>query len=99
MAKDPKDSKNFKFSQNLNHLIKTKNISQAALARKVGMNKSTLHNYCNGVLPQNLIKIKELSEFLGVPMTELLFGENPETVTVQIGGQIEGRFILTISKL
>ena len=37
-----------KFKERLNYILKTSNISQAELARKINMSKSVVNNYCTG---------------------------------------------------
>ncbi len=80
------------FSENLKYLIARKNLTLTSAARKVGMNKSTLHNYCNGVIPRNLMKIKELADLLGVSFNELLSVDrqiNMEALSHQLNGRFE----------
>jgi transcriptional regulator with XRE-family HTH domain len=62
-------------AENLKRLMAEKRLTLTAVAKEVGMNKSTLHNYCNGVMPRNIVKIKELAEFLDVSLSDLLFDQ------------------------
>ncbi len=58
--------------------MKKKFLTTTTIAKEVGMNKSTLHNYCNGVIPRNIIAIKKLADFLEVSFSSLMFGDSSE---------------------
>ena len=64
---------NIRFSENLNQLIREKHLSLNYVAKKTNINKSTLHNYLNGVLPQGLLAIIKISHFFNIPMEDLIF--------------------------
>lgn len=57
--------------KNLNALIEPGRLS--FVCRQVGINKSTLHGYMNGVFPRSLLSLVELSKFLKVEPKDLLF--------------------------
>ncbi len=63
-------------ANNLNQLINQKSLSITMIAREVGMNKSTLHNYCNGVIPRNILSLKKLANFLDISLNDLIFENN-----------------------
>lgn len=88
-----------KFAENLNRLMAKKNLTVTSVSRKIGMNKSTLHNYCNGVMPRNLPKIKQLADLLEVSLVELLFSAPDESKVVNLNQSIEGKFEVTIKRI
>lgn len=94
-----KNEQTVKLAENLERLMKSKGLTITAVATKIGMNKSTLHNYCNGVVPRNLVKIKELADLFGVSLSSLLFGEEKQSSTEISGSGIEGRFEVVIRRI
>ncbi len=68
-------SKNIILDENLKNLLKENNITLTHLANKTGLNKSTLHNYCNGVRPRCLLALVRISEFFDISLDELIFKE------------------------
>lgn len=92
-------SQKIKLAENLNRLMASQKLTVTSAARKVGMNKSTLHNYCNGVIPRNLPKIKELADLLEVSLSELIFGQDIETTNINLSDGIEGKFEVTIRRV
>ncbi len=74
--------------------MKRKSLTITEVANSVGMNKSTLHNYCNGVVPRNIITLKKLADFLGVPFSDLMFEESS---TQQVCEKIDCRGNCTIT--
>ncbi len=50
-----------------------KNLTVTQLARTIGMKTSTLHNYCNGILPRNVEGLHRLSEYLKCSIDDILF--------------------------
>lgn len=93
---DDKDP--FKLAENLTKLMESKKLTITTAARRVGMNKSTLHNYCNGVVPRHLRKLKKLAELFGVPLEELMFGPK-ENRPYSLGEEIEGRFEIIVKRM
>lgn len=91
--------KKIKFSENLEKLMKDQEFTVTSLASRVGMNKSTLHNYCNGVVPRNVLKIKELADVLGVPVGDLIFGDGDKRGLYFIDPDFEGRYEIIIKKV
>ncbi|MFZ4402473.1 MAG: helix-turn-helix domain-containing protein [Pseudobdellovibrionaceae bacterium] len=92
-------SQKIKLAENLNRLMNSKNLTVTSVARKIGMNKSTLHNYSNGVIPRNLPKIKELADLLEVSLSELVFGHETEVEHRNLSDGIEGKFEVTIRRV
>jgi transcriptional regulator with XRE-family HTH domain len=83
-------------AKNLNSLLAKHGLTLSAAATKVGMNKSTLHNYCNGVVPRNLVKIKELANLFDVSFSDLVFGAVAEKIQE---ASIEGRYEVTVRRI
>ncbi len=88
-----------KLADNLKKIMASKNLTVTQAAKKIGMNKSTLHNYCNGVVPRNLRKIKELADLLEVSLTELIFGKNADVTSFRTEGSMEGRYEVIIRRV
>lgn len=86
--------------KNLQTMMKERGLSVATLARIIGMNKSTLHNYYNGVIPRNIESLKKLSEYFGIPIDKLLFEEppveEPPDASDKSQKSIEGRYEVII---
>lgn len=85
---------------NLKNLLLHKNISLNQLAKKTSINKSTLHNYLNGVDPQGLHALLKLAEFFEITIEELLFDKetkitNPRESFFRVG---EGHFEIIIKQ-
>lgn len=95
-----KKGQEIRLAENLKQLIKDKNESITSTAKKAKMNKSTLHNYYHGVIPRNLIAIKDLADFFDISINELVFGQNKETKQSQSTlGTIEGKYEITIRRI
>jgi transcriptional regulator with XRE-family HTH domain len=95
-----KSDREIRLADNLRRLMDSKNLTLTSVATQTGMNKSTLHNYCNGVIPRNLLKLKELADLLDVSLEELIFGEKSHraaALSPSVG--IEGRFEVIIRRL
>ena len=63
--------------ENLNTLMEHERCNQIFLVKKLSINKSTLHNYLNGAIPQGLTVLIKLSEHFNLSLDELIFGSNP----------------------
>ncbi len=94
-----KSQPEIKLAENLRKIMAEKNIRVTALAKRVGMNKSTLHGYCNGAVPRHLLKIRLIADFLGVPFSELIFGKSSDAVPAETDRNIEGRYEVIIRRL
>ena len=88
-----------KLAENLKRIMKARNLTITSIAREVGMHKSTLHNYCNGVIPRNLLKLKELADFLGVGLSDLIFDSPVSTISIPSEDGIEGKYEITIKRV
>jgi transcriptional regulator with XRE-family HTH domain len=94
-----KAEQKMKLAENLKKLILSKNMTVTSASRQIGMNKSTLHNYCNGVVPRNLLKIKELADLLDVSLNELVYGTSSKIDSPSEKEGIEGRFEIVVRRL
>lgn len=83
-------------AKNLRKLIFTNHLTIVSVAQQVGMNKSTLHNYCHGVMPRNLLKIKKLADLFNVSLVELIFGMEVKSLAPSLANKVEGRFEVII---
>lgn len=92
--------KKLKLQENLNALIGSGGITLTVAARKAKMNKSTLHNYMNGVVPRGLKSLVMLSEVLRVSPSVLLFGNVlDEKNELSLNSFKEGRFEIIVKPL
>ena len=67
--------------KNLQRLLDRHHLSQNKVARELKINKSTLHNYINGILPQGLLPLLKICAFFEVSLDELVFGSvTPEEI-------------------
>lgn len=61
-----------KFAERLNESLNNNQISQSALARKIGMSQSIINNYCRGVREPSLDVLIKICEALGESADYLL---------------------------
>lgn len=92
------DREEIRLAENLRKIMASRNLRVTLVAKKVGMNKSTLHGYCNGVVPRNLRTLKALADYFGVSFAELVFGSENE-VPLDSGRGLEGRYEVTIRRI
>jgi transcriptional regulator with XRE-family HTH domain len=83
---------------NLKKIFSEKKLSVTETAKSAGMHKSTLHGYCQGVIPRNVIQLRDLAEFLGVDLSELLFGGGESAESLK-ATDIEGRYEISIRRI
>lgn len=81
---------------NLEELMKRHNMSLHQISKKTNINKSTLHNYLNGVLPQGLVTLSKLAQLFGISMEELLYGHSSPTLDLTT---LEERYEIIIKKI
>ncbi|MBY0315546.1 MAG: helix-turn-helix transcriptional regulator [Bdellovibrionales bacterium] len=60
----------------LNVMMKRHGYSLHQIAKDLNINKSTVHNYMNGVVPQGVCALIKFSNHFKVPIETLLFGES-----------------------
>lgn len=65
-----KRSSNLK--NNLERLMKQRNLSTSKICRDLSMNKSTFHNYLNGVYPQGVQSLLKISDYFDITLEELM---------------------------
>ena len=87
-----------KLAENLNRLMKRKNLSLSQTAEAIQMNKSTLHNYLNGVVPRNVLTLKKLADFFQIGLTDLLFGPQITPEAFLRASLLEGTYELVIRR-
>jgi len=88
-------------AENLQKLIKEQGLTPAVLAREIGMNYSTLHGYCNGVVPRNIEGLVRLSQRFNASIDDLLSVNLEKKSDSKVSGSnasssIEGRYEVTI---
>ena len=72
---DIKTMNKLQMKEVLSRELKNRNISLQTLSDKIGIPKSTLHDWVQGRYPnsKNIHYLKNLSEYLGIPLMTLLF--------------------------
>lgn len=60
----------------LNGMMKRHGYSLHQIAKDLNINKSTVHNYMNGVVPQGVGALIKMSNHFKIPIETLLFGED-----------------------
>lgn len=88
-----------RLAENLSQLMKQKRTTISSVSRQAGINKSTVHNYLNGVMPSGIIGLQNLADFFGVTTDQLVYGDKLGSVSVQISGDIEGQFLVKVEKI
>ncbi len=81
-----------KLRENIISLSKEKGVTVTKVASEIGIAKSTLHGWVEGVTPKNLNTIIKLAKYFGVTLNELLLGfeevvENPLKEKFKISGR------------
>jgi len=85
-------------AKNLKSLMDERGLSVSATAKSIGMNKTTLHNYCNGVIPRNLVALNNLAQFFGVSFSDLIFDKNEQIETHNLKVP-KGRYELVVKDM
>lgn len=75
MIDNIKNKASLTLSRNINGLLAKKGMKQTHLAARVKINKSTLHNYANGVVPAGIVSLKKIADFFEMSLDELIFDE------------------------
>ena len=65
--------------KNLSRLIKENGTSLHQLSARLRINKSSLHNYLNGIRPQGLIALIKICDYFEVSLDQLVFDLLPQT--------------------
>ncbi len=89
-----------RLDKTLPRLIKSKNISISYLAKKTKISPSTLYEWKNGRIPQNITHVKTVATALEVPLHYLLFEtSDPFSQEVQIDTlALEGQYEVSIKR-
>jgi len=88
-----------KLAENLSRIMKKKKLSLSQIAEAIQMNKSTLHNYINGVMPRNVMTLKKLADYFEISLTELLFGPQVSPEALLRASLLEGTYELVIRRM
>jgi len=95
-----------KLKEALNRELKSRNESITAMAKNCGLPVSVLHGWVKGTLPsaKNLHMVRELADYLGIPLSVLLFNVSDEegTSTILFTSEFldgDKRYKLTIEKI
>lgn len=93
-------NKKVRFKEIINQLMQREQLSLHAVAQATKVNKSSLHNYLNGVLPQGLPAMLKLSELFNVTLDELIFGVPiKKNISIQKSILQEEHYEITIKKI
>ena len=87
-------SKDFVLSKTLKRLMEQRHITLNSLANELSINKSTLHNWLNGVLPQSVVALYKVATFFGLTLDEICFGK--ESVQIIDNSPDEIKIILEV---
>ena len=89
-----------KLARNIKLLIEKKGLSVSQVAGKAQMNKTTLHNYCNGALPKQFAALERLARALDVPIEALFLDSQLTTISTlkraTPGDLPEGDYIISV---
>lgn len=69
------------FAERLGRVLEYQDLSQAELARQLGVSRATVHAWCTGSAQPLLGRFEELADVLGVRKAWLL-GEDEQTVRI-----------------
>lgn len=62
-------------SQQLKHLLHTRDITVAQLSRATGVPAKTVYHWLHGQSPRNLVQVKKIADHFSVTLDYLLFGQ------------------------
>jgi transcriptional regulator with XRE-family HTH domain len=65
-------------AQNLKRLLKDRDLTTAQLSRATKVPAQTLNNWLAGLEPRSMGQVKTVSQFLGLGLDELAYGEKPK---------------------
>jgi len=85
-----------KLADNLKLLLKNEKLSLHQLSVKTKINKSSLHNYAHGVVPQGLIALIKISDFFDTSLDELVLNKSRPKSSLST---LEDRYEITIKKI
>jgi transcriptional regulator with XRE-family HTH domain len=84
-------------TENLNRLLEKDRRSLSSIAKELGINKSTIHNWQNGVLPQSLVALIKIAAYFEVPISDLIFEKNRTSILHQIS--VEERYEIIVRRI
>lgn len=62
----------------LKAILRTRGLTLKEVSLNTGIPYSTLHTWLENRQPKDILKVKRLADYLGVGLSELLFGETEE---------------------
>lgn len=77
-----------KLAKNLKGLLAQKHMTAIALSRASGVPNTTIANWIAGVPPRNVMQVRQVANFFGVSVDDLLFGSG-QKVTVSTLDRLE----------
>lgn len=77
-------TREIKFAENLEKLIKEQGYTKKAFALKMGIQESQVHNYTKGINNPNLVMLCDLATGLNVTLDELVYGDKKCEKTIWI---------------
>jgi transcriptional regulator with XRE-family HTH domain len=83
-------------------LLAKNQMTSSELARRTGISRQVISDWCAGVHPRNFVQVKKIAEVLGVTIDELCFGVSdvkPSEMKLPIEESILSRFEIIIKKL
>ena len=96
MQKNDSKSYQVRVGKNLSVLMEGNNLAPATIAKKLSINRSTLHNWLNGTLPRGFMGFLKLANFFEVSLDELCYGD--PNAPKQEKQQNEIKLIITLLK-
>lgn len=67
------------FSKNLVYYMNKNDITQAALAKKIGVTPATISNWCNGIKLPRMDKVDALANYFGIQRSDLMVEKNEQS--------------------
>lgn len=66
------------FSKNLSYYMNKYDITQAVLAKKIGVSPATISNWCNGIKLPRMDKVDALANYFGIRRSDLIVEKNEQ---------------------
>lgn len=66
------------FSKNLSYYMNKYDITQAVLAKKIGVSPATISNWCNGIKLPRIDKVDALANYFGIRRSDLMVEKNEQ---------------------
>lgn len=71
------------FAKRLKFMMNLKGIKQTDIVRDLGLNSSTVSNWCNGIMMPRTDKLKMLADYLGCSVADLVEDKSEEIIQEQ----------------